>query len=354
MATSLYKSQVSTSFQSSKSAISVSFLINQYGRKLLTTVGNNELETLDLAISIPLAKLEILNLSDNRLSFIDLAEVPQLKALNLDRNSLGSIESLRSLEQLDSLSWREQTLVPAYGFSEVQYQHCQEVRHLYLSGNAISSFAPSTAFLNLQSLELASTGLQSLSDDFGMKCPNLRNLNLNYNAIRDLRPLLGVVKLQRLFLVGNRVSRLRRTAAVLDRLGKELVQIDLRNNPLTVGFYTPQGSSYMEKRLVPHVISQDTTADKEDIRIKDTNAYLLPHLDKETDNASRERLDEDTKLRRRVYEMLVVHACKRLQQLDGLEVERERIGRRDDVWKRLVELGVLKEKIRSNGEQGVE
>lgn len=354
MVTSLYKSRVSTSFQFSKSAISVSFLINRDGRTLLTIVGNNELETLDLAISIPMTKLEILNLSDNRLSFIDLAEVPQLKTLNLDRNSLGSIESLRSLEQLDSLSWREQTLVPAYGFSEVQYQHCQEVRHLYLSGNAISSFAPSTTFLNLQSLELASTGLQSLSNDLGLKCPNLRDLNLNYNAIHDLRPVLGVVKLQRLSLAGNRVSRLRRTAAVLDRLGKELEQIDLRNNPLTVGFYTPQESARMEKRLVPHVISQDTTADKEDLKVRNAKAYLLPHLDKEADNSSRERLDEDTKLRRRVYEMLVVHACKKLQQLDGLEVERERVGRRDDVWKRLVELGVLKEKVRSNGVQCVE
>ncbi len=312
--------------------------------------GNNDLETLDFAISVPLSKLKVLDVSDNRLSFIDLAEVPHLKNLNLDKNSLASIESLSSLRHLETLSWRAQTLVPAYGFSELQYQHCHEVCNLYLSGNAISTFTPSTPFLNLQSLELASTGLQNLSSDFGSRCPNLRELNLNYNAIRDLRPLLGVVKLQRLSLVGNRIARLRRTAAVIDRLGEELLQIDLRNNPLTTGFYLPQEASRTEKQLVPRVASQSSMDDGDDAEVKAANAYSLAPLDKEADSASRERLDEDTKLRRRVYEMLIVNACKTLQQLDGLDVDREMVGRKDNVWERLVELGVLKEKGKSNGE----
>ena len=312
--------------------------------------GNNDLETLDFAISVSMSKLAFLDVSDNRLSFIDLAEVPHLNNLNLDKNSLASIENLRSSRHLDTLSWREQTLVPAYGLSELQYQHCQEIRNLYLSGNTISTLAPSTAFLNLQSLELASAGLQNLSSDFGLRCPNLRDLNLNYNAIRDLRPLLGVMKLQKLSLAGNRVSRLRRTAAVLDRLGQELLQIDLRNNPLTVGFYTPQESSHTERRLVPRVAPQSPMDDGNDSEGKAAKAYLLAPLDREADSASRGRLDEDTKLRRLVYEMLIVNACRTLQQLDGLEVDRIRIGRKDGVWERLVELGVLKEKSKSNGE----
>lgn len=312
--------------------------------------GNNDLDTLDFAISVPLSKLETLDVSDNRLSFIDLAEVPHLKNLNLDRNSLASIESLRRLTQLETLSWREQTLVPAYGLSEIQYQHCHDVRNLHLSGNTISTFTTSTAFLNLQSLELASTGLQHLSPNFGLRCPNLRELNLNYNALRDLRPLLGVMKLQRLSLVGNRVSRLRRTAAVIDRLGEDLLQIDLRNNPLTTGFYIPQDVSRTENQLVPRVASRSPMDDGNDSEGKATKAYSLAPLDNEVDSASRGRLDEDTKLRRRVYEMLIVNACKTLQQLDGLEVDREMVGRKDDVWERLVELGVLKEKGKSNGE----
>jgi len=293
-------------------------------------------------MSVPLARLEDFNISDNQLSFIDLAETPKLRSLRLDRNSVASIESLGNHKHLETLSWREQTLVPAYGFAEIQYQLCHEVRNLYLSGNALSTFAPSTPFLNLQRLELASTGLQTLPPDFGLTCPNLRTLNLNYNAIRDLRPLLGIVKLQDLFLAGNRVSRLRRTAAVLDRLGKDLLEIDLRNNPLTVGFYTPQDSSREEKQIVAH--NAKIPIDNEEVEARDEKAFLLPPLDSELDERSRERLDEDTKLRRRVYEMLVVNACKRLSHLDGLEVSRRDVGQRDGVWERLLELGVLKEK----------
>ena len=74
------------------------------------------------------------------------------------------------------------------------------------------------------------------------------------------------------------------------------------------------------------------------------DVYLLPRLDKEIDTISRERLDEDTKLRRRVYEMLLVNACKDLQHLDGLEVDRSIVGKKDGIWERLVELGVLREK----------
>ncbi len=321
---------------------------------LLMKAGSNDLESLDFAISVPLSRLEILDVSDNRLSFIDLAEVPHLKNLKLDRNSLATIESVRNSRHLETLSWREQSLIPAYGFSAQQYQHCHEVRNLYLSGNTISTFTPLTAFLNLQSLELASAGLQTLSSDFGLRCPNLRVVNLNYNAIRDLRPLLGIMRLQRLSLIGNRVARLRRTAAVIDRLGEELLHIDLRNNPLTTGFYMPQESSHTERRLVPRVVSQKFVDDKRDAAGIAAKAYSLGPLDKEADSASRERLDEDTKLRRRVYEMLIVNACKTLEQLDGLDVDREKVGRKDDVWERLVELGVLKEKRKSNGETGVE
>ena len=266
------------------------------------------------------------------------------------------------LGHLETLSWREQALIPAYGLSEVQYQHCQEVRNLFLSGNTISSFAPSTPFLNLQQLELASTGLHTLAPDLGLKCPNLRTLNLNYNAIRDLRPLLGIVKLQKLFIAGNRISRLRRTAAVFDRLGRELTEIDMRHNPLTVGFYIPQDSARDERQIVPHHSfhqhQQQSSGKKNSgvvVESKDAAAmayYCLPPLDQTADLASRERLDEDTKLRRRVYEMLVVNACKKLERLDGLGVDRESVRCRDGVWERLLELGVLKEK--EKGRDGVE
>lgn len=276
--------------------------------------------------------------------------MPKLKNLKIDKNTVAQIEDLGCLKQLETLSWRDQALEPASSLSSIQYNDCYEVQNLYLSGNHLSDFAPSTPFLNLHHLELASTGLQSFPPDFGLQCPNVRILNANYNAIHDLRPLLGIVKLGKLFLAGNRVSRLRRTAAVLDRVGNGLLEVDLRNNPLTVGFYTPQEIAREEKRVVPHGRNSKVSDDEPALDLQNTAAYLLPAGDKIADNLSRKRLDEDTKLRRRVYEMLVINGCKALERLDGLEVEREMVGKRDSIWERLIDLGVLKVK-RGDGEK---
>lgn len=307
-------------------------------------LGYNDLETLDIFGSDALSNLETLDISSNCFSFLEVAAMPKLKTLNIDKNSVAQIEDLNCLKQLETLSWREQRLERASSLLEIHYNDCYEVRNLYLSGNPLPDFAPSTPFLNLHHLELASTGLQSFPPDFGLQCPNLRILNANYNAIHDLRPLLGIVKLEKLFLAGNRVSRLRRTAAVLDRVGKGLLEVDLRNNPLTVGFYTPQEPTREEKRVVPHRRNSRVSDDEAEHDVQNIVAYLLPAFDKAADNLSRERLDEDTKLRRRVYEMLVINGCKILERLDGLQVDREMVCRRDGIWARLIDLGVLKAK----------
>ena len=322
---------------------------------------------MDFSISNPLLSLQNLNISYNRLAFIDLAELPNLKTLNLDKNSIASIEGLNNLKVLETVSWREQTLISAYGFSEVQYQDCHEVRNLYLSGNRLSTFAPSRAFLNLQHLELASTGLQVLSSDFGVKCPNLRIININYNAIRDLQPLLGIVKLERLFLAGNRLSKLRRTIRILQCLGTTLLEVDMRNNPLTVGFHTPQEPARKDNRVALQRRNQHTNSEEKQValgkgdqysetedhdpELKRIEAFLLPALNKEMDITLRERLDEDTKLRRRVHELLIAHACPRLERLDGVPVDMKAMKKKDGVWERLVELGIVNEKGMWRGDE---
>ena len=80
------------------------------------------------------------------------------------------------------------------------------------------------------------------------------------------------------------------------------------------------------------------------------DAYLLPALNRENDRISSESLDEDTKLRRRVYEMLLLGTCKGLRVLDGLQVERKDVGRRDEVWGRLKELGILRSRAGVKGD----
>lgn len=312
---------------------------------MLTKSGNNSLEDFEEAFPEPHPSLESLNLSNNALSTLTISNLPNLRTLYIDGNSISQIPDLSTHKALSTLSWRSQTLPPN---TEVDWQSAHNLSSLHLSGNPLSTFAPTAPILNLRTLELASTGLQTLSSDFGLQCPNLRTLNLNFNALRDLEPLLGIVRLQQLYVAGNRLSRLRRTGTVLQTLGAELVDMDVRSNPVTVGFYTPQatcaGTNNHEKQMVLSSSNpvKDEEDSEEDWAAKAAEAYLLRASDGEADNVARERLDEDTKLRRRVYEMLLASNCGALRHLDGLEVDREDIGRRDEIWDRLRELGILR------------
>lgn len=320
--------------------------------KELMLLGDNQLEDSSPPSSAPLLALEVFNISRNRIRTIDVTQMPNLRTLNMDKNSISHIQGLNHVKRLESLFWREQSLITGSSFAEIQYQDCHNVQNLFLSNNVLSSFAPSTRFLNLRNLELASTGLISLPTDFGYKLPNLQILNLNYNALRDLRPLLGIASLRNLFAAGNRISRLRQTATVLEHLGEDLVEVDVRRNPLTVGFYTPQDSTSAPEQQIAvqdHNQVRESRAE-ERAEVGHTKAYLLPLVNRETDTLSRARLDEDTKLRRRVYDMLMVSGCAGLALLDGMEVDRSGVKRRDGVWERLMELGVLGEREAVNME----
>ena len=286
-----------------------------------------------------------MDLARNNISYLDVGLLPALQYLNLDNNVIFHVTGTQNLKHLRHLSWREQRC-----HNTIQYRACQEVHHLYISSSPIQSLTHTAPFLNLQTLELASVGLQALPADFGMRCLNLRILNLNYNAVVDMSPMVGIAKLQRFYLVGNRISRLRRTVAVLERLGPTLLEVDLRDNPLSVGFYIPfHQRASSEKQIILPTRRNCVTAWEDDMATTGMK-YLLPPLDREADAASRDRLDEETKLRRRVYEMLVLHACKKLQRLDGLDVDRREAGRQDGVWERLVELGVLRHKGKVSGD----
>ena len=293
-----------------------------------------------------------IDVSNNKLSDLVLANVPNLQTLNLDHNCIARIKFLSDHQTLQTLYWRSQVLPTDCPFSEVQYQACRNITNLYVSGNRISTFAPSSVFLNLCTLELASTGVQKLSKDFGLQCPNLRLLNLNFNAISDLQPLLGIRRLKELYLAGNRISRLRATAGTLKRLGSEFSELDLRMNPLSVGFYTPSpqsGCASSEKQLIirspdePTLLELSDTDSEARSKTQGTQ-YLLSPLDREYDASARDRLDDDTKLRRRVYEMLLLTSCKSLERLDGLEIDKEAFRRYDAAWDQLKHLGVLRDK----------
>ena len=287
--------------------------------------------------------LEYLDLSRNSLTSFDASNLPKLQKLSLDRNHISKISNLGDLACFLNLSWRDQTGVNSQAPLDLEIHSALEARVLQLSENKIPSLQPSSTFLNLQHLVIASAGLLKLSDNFGSEMPNLRVLNLNHNALKDLKPLVGIKRLSRLYVAGNRILRMRRTSAVLAHFATTLEEFDCRANPLTVGFYAPTtGSMKLEKRIVVQEEKQTKEITEEDDIDASLKKYFLADQGPEDDDRYYGRLDDEMALKRKAYELLVHAACRRLKRLDGLPCNGRIIDEKDRNWRRLVELGVLK------------
>jgi hypothetical protein len=229
----------------------------------------------------------------------------------------------------------------------------RELHTLCLSQNHIPTLSIPHDFSSIRHLELASCGLDTLPNDFGLSIPNLRTLNLNFNALKDIRPLLNTKRLNTLHLAGTRLSRLRKTTAVLSKL-TALETLDLRDNPFGLGFYPkPEEQRVVvrtDSKLTP---DQDQRSLPQSIALEQMEEpimFTVPPCSKDTDHAYLARLDEGTKLRRRVYELLLANHCRVLRCVDGMIFERGDVLVKDGIWDRLVELGVVK-KSKRGGDQ---
>ncbi|KAK5660663.1 hypothetical protein OQA88_12027 [Cercophora sp. LCS_1] len=285
----------------------------------------NELSGFSVSSESPMTSLRYLYLGDNELSSLDLKNTPHIRLLHADRNHLSQISGFSRARKIDSLSLREQRGATPLDLAHL-LSRAYEVRKLFLSGNFISEFAPTVDLLNLQLLELANCGLRSLPENVGFMLPNLRALNLNMNALSDLAPLRCIPRLKRVLISGNRISD---SAALVDTLSgfEHLREVDARDNPVTLGFYAP----------VQVVVRRDSREEA-----KGAEPFVLHDQEVERDEAYCGRLDMETRMRRRLYESLVVGGCKKVKKLDGLTVDRKgMMGRRDGVWKALREKGFI-------------
>lgn len=278
---------------------------------------DNQLVNFGCDQSLPLKHLII---SDNKLRRLDLSTMPRLHLLYADRNKLTLVDGLSRVPHLDNLSLREQGGSKPLDMSFLESAY--EVRKLFLSGNRLELFTPPRDYLNLQLLDLANCGLQRLPDDLGEMMPNLRVLNLNFNGLPEVSGIVGIPRLKRLLLAGNRLADLKPLLKVLGQF-PWLVEVDLRDNLITQGFYPPF-----------HMIRREELAGPGDI-------FRLPDADAGRDARFRGRLDMDTRIGRRVYERKFVRACKQLQKLDGLPVNRRIRHLKDTVWKTMVLRGML-------------
>ncbi|KAH8179015.1 septation initiation network scaffold protein cdc11 [Sarocladium implicatum] len=264
--------------------------------------------------------LRVLDISDNCLSSLDVSAFPGLHTLHADRNCISTVVGFQRCRRLDSLSLREQHGEEPLDMTFLSTAY--EVRKLFLSGNFMGSFEPHVDFLNLQLLDLANCGLRELPRMMGQLMPNLRTLNINFNAVSDLTPLLFVPRVKKLLAAGNRLAD---STAVTELLTEfpHLTQLDLRDNPVTQGFYAPL------QVLV-------TTDNKTHV-----DPFVLPDADGDRDETYARRLDEATKLRRRLHQVVFAASCRRLRRLDGLTLDRHSIMARDEVLHTLIEDGLL-------------
>lgn len=256
-----------------------------------------------------------------------------LETLDLDGNRLPrrtSFDRLRHLQQLSIRDQRPQST--SAGEKDEVFTAAPEIQEMFLSLNPLPSLTMTHTFHNLRRLELASCGIQALPENFGQQVESLRFLNLNFNALKDLRPLLNIKRLEELHVAGNRLHQLRKPAAVLALL-RGLVTLDLRDNPFSLGFYPPVSE------VVPH--SEDAT------ELLGGRRFILADGTRERDEQHVQCMDDDTRLRRRVYEMLVANSCRSLRQLDGLPFSRKDALVKDELWVRLEELGVVRKSQRA-------
>lgn len=264
--------------------------------------------------------LRHLDVSDNELAVLDASSFPNLHSMHADRNCIHQVCGFERTRRLDSLSLREQRgKAPLdLGFLASAY----EVRKLFLSGNLLQKFDPQVDFLNMQLLELANCGLQSLPEKMGQLMPNLRTLNVNFNAISNLMPLQFIPRLKKLLVAGNRLADSTLVTQLLTEF-PHLTQLDVRDNPITIGFYAPL------QALVP-VNGPGST-----------NLFVLPDACTGRDKTFASRLDEATELRRRLHQVVLVASCRRLKMLDGLPVCRRDILAVDELLQTLIDDGLI-------------
>ena len=370
----------------------------------LTSVRNIEwlpsLATLDvsanhitqLEASTPLISLRALRVSANRLTTLDMKNFATLNLLYADENGLSTVEGLEHCHNMEVLSLREQTESgdsKSYVSLDVDLGLVKDIRKVFLSSNTLGSrsLSPSSPLLRLQLLDIAACTLPALPETFASSFPNLKVLNMNFNSLSELEPLVGMNCLARLMLVGNRLARMRRVCQILSRLGRtrrgnacSLRKLDIRGNPLTVGFYPPavtgNGSGLDRKKLVKSqekalaraasrrdlsdaladldhndqmtqpVTWEDGSKPDRDVDINDP--FTLPPADQEADDKYLNHLDRPTRLRRRVVELLLYAGTNgSLHSLDGLELRPQLGDESSDMaqaWTRLEELGVLRKK----------
>lgn len=163
-------------------------------------------EVQDLTPLQGLTKLSELSLSGQRLSLLPgLADLPNLKRLNLAAVSLQDLRPLRSFPALEELDIGSNLVRDLTGLEALT-----NLRTLNLYGNPLNDLTPLAGLTRLESLTASNlTTLWNETDPPPLNLEplrgltSLRHLDLSIARIDDLAPLAGLVRMERLSLSHN-------------------------------------------------------------------------------------------------------------------------------------------------------
>ncbi|WVQ97321.1 hypothetical protein IAU59_004432 [Kwoniella sp. CBS 9459] len=293
----------------------------------------NQLE--HLSPSRPMLSVRVLRFSENDIRLFDLSLFPKVRTLYADGNRLTQLSrssaSSSSNGRLENLSLRNQR-ISSNSSLRLSYKDLENVKRLYLSGNALSEdFFPSKPLYALVYLEAAACRLSAwpAGSAFATNMPNLKVLNVNYNHLPNLDGVRGLKGLRKLTLVGGRLGSdadvergVSHGRGVLEGLKglESLEEVDLRMNPSTLSYYFPlllPSSTSAASALDPSSAPATTTT----TGISTGNAGAPSTVWTTYDARFRKNLPDEWYSKRLVYRGLVMRTCPLVRKLDGVMIE---------------------------------
>ncbi|XP_048248786.1 leucine-rich repeat and guanylate kinase domain-containing protein-like isoform X2 [Haliotis rufescens] len=208
---------------------------------------HNKIRSIGRGLSC-LKKLRTLRLDSNnllRLETSDLVACVQITVLDLSSNMLDNLSALNYLPNLEELTASNNRLRKV-----TEIQRCKKLQEVDLSGNRISDLSGLAGLPHLQILDVSSNQLSSLRS-LG-KLRSLEDLNVSHNKLSDLSYLGQIFpRLQILSICDNSLNTWQ-DVCDLETM-KELVEISLSGNPVTMEDGEMPHYHYTIQTVLPHI-----------------------------------------------------------------------------------------------------
>ncbi|XP_071107600.1 protein phosphatase 1 regulatory subunit 7-like [Haliotis cracherodii] len=208
---------------------------------------HNKIRSIGRGLSC-LKKLRTLRLDSNnllRLETSDLVACVQITVLDLSSNMLDNLSALNYLPNLEELTASNNRLRKV-----TEIQRCKKLQEVDLSGNRISDLSGLAGLPHLQILDVSSNQLSSLRS-LG-KLRSLEDLNVSHNKLSDLSYLGQIFpRLQILSICDNSLNTWQ-DVCDLETM-KELVEISLSGNPVTMEEGEMPHYHYTIQTVLPHI-----------------------------------------------------------------------------------------------------